>query len=76
MVSLPSHLPACRLWMSVSYEVFIYTMFQPYMYISCGVIGAKMENSRERNELFASASWEIEKGNLLRNPGKSCEALP
>eukprot|EP00966_Prymnesium_polylepis_P153410 3543385-Prymnesium_polylepis.1 len=49
MVSLPSHLPACKPWMSVSYEVVIYIMFQPY--ISCGVSGAKMENSRERNRM-------------------------
>ena len=27
-----------------------------------------MENSRERNKLFASASWEIEKGSLPRPP--------
>eukprot|EP00966_Prymnesium_polylepis_P312868 7229956-Prymnesium_polylepis.1 len=31
---------------------------------------ATMKNSRERNKLFASASWEMEKGNLPRPPGK------
>eukprot|EP00966_Prymnesium_polylepis_P097157 2250444-Prymnesium_polylepis.1 len=45
-----------------------YTMLQTD--ISCGVSGAKMKHPRERNELFASASWEMEKENLPRDPRK------